>query len=226
MANGCDRIQQEIDSLAELLGEFRAELDNATGRERVRILWDIRNANRELALKRQELRACHAGSTPRPDLHARTVRLTVQHAERKVGVAAVIRNIGIGNANGPFEIHLGATLTKGGSITTVFRVFQVPAGVTIYGQQVANPGFAALGGSVTGTIFSQEYITEAMEVPLHYRDEPGDAKYQFEFLVDAEQVIAEPSEGNNRFVVDWWTTSPGAFNRERPFVVGDLELDR
>ena len=60
-----------------------------------------------------------------------------------------------------------------------------------------------------------------MEIPLHYRNEPGNAKYQFEFLVDAEQVIGEGNEGNNRFVADWWTTLPGSFSRGTPFLIDD-----
>jgi len=221
LVDRCSRIQQEIDNLSELLSKFRAALDNATGSERVSILWDIRNVNRELASKRQQLRACQAGNAPRPDLVAQTVSLIVDHAERKVRVAAVVKNIGIGNANGPFDIALGATLTKGGVTTTFFQVFQVPEGVTIYGRPVAHPGVAALSGSNVDGIFSSKYVTERMEVPLHYRDEPGNAKYQFEFLVDAEQVVSEPNEGNNRFVVDWWTTSPGSFTRTTPFVIDD-----
>lgn len=222
MTDKCSRIQQEIDNLSELLSELRPELDDATGSERARILWDIRNVNRELALKRQELRACQAGNAPRPDLVAQTVSLIVNHAERKVGVAAVVRNIGIGNANGPFEIHLGATLTKGGVTTTFFQVFQVPQGVTIFSPPEANPGITAFSTAITDGIFSNEYVTERMEIPLYYRDEPGNAKYQFEFLVDAEQVIGETNEGNNRFVADWWTTSPGSFTRDTPFIIGDL----
>ena len=217
MTDRCDRIQQEIDSLSELLGELRAELQNASGAERTRILWEIRNVNRELGIKRQQLRACQAGNAPRPDLVAQTVSLIVNHTEKKVRAAAVIRNIGVGNANGPFEIHLGATLIKGGVTTTFFQVFQVPEGVTIFGVPVLNPGTAAFAGTIPDVTFSNEYVTERMEIPLHYRDQPGNAKYQFEFLVDAEQVIVEGNEGNNRFVADWWTTSPGSFNRDRPF---------
>ena len=223
MTDRCSRIQQEIDDLSELLSELRAELRKATGSERARILWDIRNVNRELALKRQQLRACQGGNIPLPDLVAQSVSLIVNHAQRKVLAAAVVRNVGIGNANGPFEIHLGATLTKGGVTVTFFRVFQVPSGVTIFGLPVADPGTAAFSTPITDSIFSNEYVTERMEIPLHYRDEPGNAKYQFEFLVDAEQVIGEVNEGNNRFVADWWTTSPGSFTRDEPFVIGDLK---
>ena len=222
----CSRIQQEIDNLSELLRELRAELQNATGAERTRILWEIRNVNRELGLKRQELRACEIGNTPRPDLVAQTVSLILDHANRKVRAAAVIRNIGIGNATGPFEIHLAATLIKGGVTTSFVQVFQVPEGVTIFGMPVLDPGIATFstaipGGSFPGHIFSSEYVTERMEIPLHYRNESGNAKYQFEFLVDAEQVIGEGNEGNNHFVVDWWTTSPGSFSQREPFVIGD-----
>ena len=222
MADRCSRIQQEIDSLSELLNELRAELQNATGAERTRILFDIRNVNRELGLKRQQLRVCEAGNTPRPDLVAQTVSLIVDHANRKVRVAAVVRNIGVGSATGPFEIHLGATLTKGGVTTTFFQVFQVPEGLTIFGTPVVNPGIAAFStGIPDGSIFSSEYVTEKMEIPLHYRNEPGNAKYQFEFLVDAEQVIGEGNEGNNRFVADWWTTLPGSFSQGTPFLIDD-----
>jgi hypothetical protein len=225
MADRCSQIQQEIDSLMELLSEFRAELQHATGPDRTRLLWDIRNVNRELSLKRQELRACEAGNAPRPDLVAQTVSLIVDHPGRKIRAAAVIKNIGLGNANGPFDIHLGATLTKGGVTTTFFRVFQVPAGVVIHAPLVISPGFAAFAGPFNETIFSDQYTTERMEIPLHYRNEAGNAKYQFEFLVDAEQVIGEGNEGNNRFVADWWTTSPGSFTRDTPFVTGDAAED-
>ncbi len=128
MADRCSRIQQEIDSLSELLNELRAELQNATGAERTRILFDIRNVNRELGLKRQQLRVCEAGNTPRPDLVAQTVSLIVDHANRKVRVAAVVKNIGIGSATGPFEIHLGATLTKGGVTDRLFSSFSGSGG--------------------------------------------------------------------------------------------------
>lgn len=223
LVSRCSVIQEELDGLLEFLAELREELRHATGAERVRILWEIRAVNREIAATRQRLRACQAGNTPRPDLVAQTVSLIVDHAQRKVRVAAVVRNRGIGNAHGPFEIHLAATLMKGGVTTSFVRVFQVPAGVTIFGEPVLNPGFgSALPGP--GGVPSQEYITERMEIPLFYRDEPGNARYEFEFLVDAEQQMAETNETNNRFIAPWWTTSPGSFERLEPFVIGDPEM--
>ncbi len=80
-------------------------------------------------------------------------------------------------------------------------------------------GEVALRRIGCGATPSREYLTDGMEVPLFYRDDNPSCVYEFEFIVDGEQVVAETSEGNNRFFARWWTTSPLARQKNAPFVI-------
>lgn len=174
-----------------------------------------------MAQRRQDLRACLQQNPPppRPDLVAQTVVLNVDHAARKIGAAALIKNIGRGNARGPFRIDFAVTMIRGGVTTSIVHVFEVPAGITIFGEPVLEPAAAGLAAIPGGTTPSREYVTERMELPLFYRDESPSCVYELEFIVDAEQVVGETNEGNNRFFARWWTTTPAAAQRDTPFTI-------
>jgi hypothetical protein len=215
----CAPIASEIGELEAERAELQQELREAPPSVKPILIREIRKISLELARKRQELRECQQQNppAPRPDLVAQTVILRVNHATRELRAAALIRNIGRGNASGPFRIDSAATLIKGNVTTSFVRVFEVPAGITIFGEPVLEQSsLVAIPGGVTP---SREYVTEEMIVPLCYRDENPSCVYEFEFIVDAEQVLAETNEGNNRFFARWWTTTPAAVQRETPFVI-------
>lgn len=217
----CAPIASEIETLEQDKTSLQGDLAEPSLPSYLRsyLLREIGKINLELARKRQELRDCLQQNPPPPlpDLVAQTVILKVNHATRELGVAALIRNIGEGNASGPFRIDLAVTLIRNGVTRSIVQVFEVPAGITIFGKPVlAPPEAIAIPG---GTTPSSEYVTETMEVPLYYRDETPSCVYEFEFLVDAEQVVAETNEGNNHFFVRWWTTTPAGTQRDTPFVI-------
>ena len=223
----CAPVAAQIETLEEERRELQAELGEAPPSLRNFYRREIRRINIELGRLRQELRTCQQQNppAPRPDLVAQTVSLNVNHAARKLGVAAVIKNIGRGNAKGPFRIDLSVTMTRGGVVTSVVHTFEVPAGVVISGEQVFAPFVAASIPGLTGVggVPSSEYVTERMEVPLFYRDENPSCVYDFEFIVDAEHTVAETNEANNTFSQRWWTSSPVALQRGAPFVIEALE---
>jgi hypothetical protein len=232
----CVGIANEIEALEAERAGLQQELAGAPPSMKPFILREIRRLNVEIGQLRQQLLLCEAENPPalRPDLAARTVRLRVNHSTRKLGVAALIKNIGRGNAYGPFRIDLAATLYRGGATTSFVQSFQVPPGVIIYGEPVLAPPdraqpeqpaeAAVFPGPIRrippGEIWSQEYVTEDMVVPLFYRDESPSATYEFDFIVDSEQQVSEPNEGNNHFFVRWWTTLPASVLRTTP-----LEID-
>jgi hypothetical protein len=223
ISSQCTPIANEIGELEAEKAGLQQELAEASPSLKPFYIREIRKINLELARKRQDLRECLQQNPPppRPDLVAQTVLLNVNHATRELGVAALIRNDGTGNARGPFRIDLAATLIKDGVTTSFVHVFEVPAGITIFGKpELEQPGVVAIPGGVTP---SREYVTERMIVPLCYRDENPSCVYEFEFIVDAEQVVAETNEGNNHFFARWWTTTPAAAQRDTPFVIEPLE---
>jgi hypothetical protein len=227
----CAPVAAQIEALEEERRGLQEELAEAPPPLKAYYRREIRKINVELGRLRQELRACQQQHppAPRPDLVAQAVALSVNHATRKLGVAAVVKNAGLGNAQGPFRIDLSVTLLRGGITTSVVHTFEVPAGVILYGEQVVSPSvFAAIpggvvGGGGVGGVLPREYVTEKMEVPLYYRDESPSCVYDFEFLADAEHTVAETNEANNTFHQRWWTSTPGAPLREVPFVVESLE---
>lgn len=253
-ASVCAGISNEIESLEAEREAIQAELQTAPPSMKPFLIREIRRINMQLGQLRQQLRACQEQTPPvaRPDLAARTVQLHVNHAQKKLGVAAIIKNVGRGIAQGPFRIDLAATLFRGGVTTSFVQVFEVPAGVVLYPEMVNAPpnvmaagqengqGAAAAAAGAAGAagmapawqmaaipgfpgwpppIFSQEYITEDMLLPLYYRDESPSAVYEFEFIVDSEQQVAESNEGNNHFFVRWWTTRPESVRSSRPFEI-------
>jgi hypothetical protein len=229
----CAPIASEVEDLEQERAGLQQELAEAPPSLKPVLLREIRKIGLELARKRQELHECvqQDPPPPRPDLFAKTVILNVNHATRRLGVAAVIRNIGRGNARGPLKIDFGVTLFRGGGATTFFRTFEVPAGITIFGEPVLAPPEAtdipgpeatAISGP-GGVTPSREYVTERMDVPLHYIDENPSSRYEFEFIVDAEQVVAETSEANNHFKISWFTGSPQAVQRDTAFVIESSE---
>jgi hypothetical protein len=227
IAQSCVGIANQIEALEAERASLLQELADAPPLMKPFLLRELRQINSALGLLRQQLRVCQQQNppAPRPDLAARTVILHVNHSTKKLGVAALIKNIGLGNAHGPFRIDLAATLFRGGVTTSFVQVFEVPAGVTIFGEPVATQieqaqltAFASFPGQLP-PIFSQEYITEDMIVPLFYRNESPSATYEFEFIVDSEQQVSESNEGNNHFSIRWWTTRPGSVGSTTPFKI-------
>jgi hypothetical protein len=153
-----------------------------------------------------------------PDLAEKGVVLTLDHTARTLGVAALIQNVGLGNASGPFEIDMAVTLDRGGFTTSYVNNFEVPVSVTLYAKPIFELALAR-SAVVVPTPFETEYLTDRMEVPLYYRDEDPSAIYTIDYLVDAEYQVPDTDRPNNIFHAIWWTTTPGASRRGKPFVV-------
>lgn len=219
ISNLCTLINEEYEALQREKAMLQEELADAPTGLKPYYIREIGKITLELALKRQELRRCYEQNpqlppAPRPDLVAKGVRLYLNHATRKLGVATLVRNEGYGTAQGPFRIDLAVTLLRGGITTSIVNSFAVPAGIILHGIPVNTP-YAAL----VPTILDREYLTERIEVPLYYRDENPSCKYEFETLVDVGQVVPETNEGNNSRFEKWWTVTPNALQRNAPFVL-------
>jgi hypothetical protein len=153
-----------------------------------------------------------------PDLAQKGVVLMVDHTARTLKFAALIQNVGLGNASGPFEIDMAITLSRGGLITSHVHNFEVPASVTLYAKPIFELALARSAVAVSNP-FETEYVTDHMEVPLYYRDEDPSTIYTIDYLVDAENQIPDADRSNNTFHAIWWTTTPGASRRDKPFAV-------
>ena len=130
----------------------------------------------------------------------------------------MVQNVGLGNASGPFEIDMAITLDRGGVTTSHVQNFEVPASVTLYAKPIFELALARRAVVVTNP-FETEYLTDRMEVPLYYRDEDPSTIYTIDYLVDAEYQVPDADRSNNIFHAIWWTTTPGASRRGKPFVV-------
>ncbi len=160
-----------------------------------------------------------------PDLAANTVVISVDHIARTVKFAALIQNVGLGTASGPFEIDMAVTLYRGGVTTSYFQTFLVPAGVTLGGRRaLAEPDLSVTmhmldrSGVVVHNPMSNTYLAAPMELPLYYGDENPSARYRIDYLVDAEYQISDPNRVNNIFSQPWFTSTPEAVGRLAPFV--------
>jgi hypothetical protein len=159
----------------------------------------------------------------RPDLLAKTMRIRGASATKKVYAAALIENIGLGRANGPFKIAMYIDLHRGGVLTSFVQVFTVPADVSLSGRPVFT--YMAFGTLPTAEAFQTRYLSDEMEVPLYYYDEDG-SYYDAGFLVDSDHEVSEANEYNNSFV---WNgkirfTSPALAKQSTPTVFERPEL--
>jgi len=148
------------------------------------------------------------------------VSVSLDHATRRLKVAAIVKNIGKGKAVGPFDIALSVTEKRvlGSQVISHVQVFHVPAGLVIHPEPVLNPDVLAFNAGGEVGLFTT-YVTEEMEVPLRYIDEDPAFEYQIEFLVDSEQVLTESNEGNNHYAGRRWFTNPAGAQRDQPFLI-------
>jgi hypothetical protein len=220
----CDSIASQLRNLEQEKRGFQQELVRASPSQKPFFISEIKRVTLELAGKRQDLFECLQQNPPpppppRPDLLAANVVLRKNHAKRELEVAALIRNIGQGNASGPFRIDLAVTLYKGvhKDVTSIVRAFEVPAGVTIFGEMVFTPKLAFIPDDLA---ISSEYVTESITVHLGYLDDNPSYRYSFEFYVDVDKVLAETNEANNTFKLpDTFFMTPNTLQRDKPFVI-------
>ena len=219
----CMQIQEEIEVLQDELSVLREEMSEAPPQLLAFYRREIKRLTREIGVRRQQLRVCEEQHDPpaqRPDLLAYGIRIETDHANRRLRVAAIVKNIGKAPAAGPFRIDMAVTERTGPStMVSHVQVFQVPPGVVLHPKPVLeNPtALAAIVGG--GTTITDTYVTEKMEVPLRYFDETPSFRYDIEFLVDVEQTLSESDETNNRYFSTRWFSSPAAVEREKPFVI-------
>jgi hypothetical protein len=194
----CSVIAAELEQIESALRFLQEELQTASPSLKPVIIREIARTQSERAAKRRELRNCQSANLP--DLVARTVTIQVNHTEKTICVAGIIRNIGKADASGPFKVAIGITVRKNGVLISSQTIFEVPESVTI----------EADGGELT---------TECAQQELIYRDEHPDAVYELEFLVDVEHIVKEFKEGNNHIRLTWWTISPSTVKRPLPIKI-------
>jgi hypothetical protein len=137
-----------------------------------------------------------------PDLRATELLITASSG--KVHVSAVVDNIGLGSASGPFTISVWTAIYTGdGGITEISQNFEVPASVTLHGTPVFEAALVNPGADVG--IFNTRYVTPPMEVPLYYVDATPFAQYTAGFLADANFQVNEIRRDNDYY------TWPGRF---------------
>jgi len=220
----CTHLAEQVELLKEELRELQIEQSQASASLKSYYIREVKNLVHQLALGRQQLRACqeqHLPTSSRPDLLAFGVSVILNHAAKRLKVAAIVKNIGKGRAVGPFKIAMSVTEKRvlGSEIISHVQVFQVPAGLIIFPEPVLAPADVAafnVGGEV-GLLTT--YVTEEMEVPLRYINENPAFEYEIEFLVDSEQVLNESNESNNLYRGRRWFTNPAGVQRDEPLLI-------
>jgi hypothetical protein len=160
-----------------------------------------------------------------PDLRATELLVTASYG--KVHLAAVVDNIGLGNASGPFTVSVWAAIYKGdGSITEIEQDFQVPASVTLHGVPVFEAARVLPGQDIS--IFNTRYVTPPMDVTEYYVNVEPYAQYEAGFLVDSNFQVSDVRRANNYYTWPgrFWFVSPAARARTRRPVVTEVSASR
>jgi hypothetical protein len=208
----CIGIANEVEALEAELSTIQQELVTASPSMKPLLVREIRRINVELSRARQQLLLYQIQNPPgpRPDLLALSIVLHINRATKRVGVAALIKNIGVGDAFGPFYIEMSVALWQGrSSVYNLVRSFEVPAGVIISGRpvltEIQQPQQAAFTTTLgPGFPPSQLYLTEDIIIaPLQYYDETPSTTYEIEYHVDINRQVTEQNDGNNVLSTDW-----------------------
>jgi hypothetical protein len=107
-----------------------------------------------------------------PDLKAVQLNIVATYANDTVNVSALVENVGVGNAGGPFDIAVSVNLQSDEGLTSYNQLFQVSAGVTLYGRPLEVLEPALISRPPVGIINPRpaSYWTGPMEVPLRFID--------------------------------------------------------
>lgn len=156
-----------------------------------------------------------------PDLKAVQLNIVATYATDKVNVYALIENVGVGNASGPFDIAVSVNLQTGDEITSYNQLFQVPVGVTLYGRplEVLEPALIRPPAGIYNPR-PTSYWTGAMEVPLRFIDVDG-TTYTAEMLVDPYYEVEDANRANNSYSWpgDFWFMSLAMKKKKGPFIL-------
>jgi hypothetical protein len=157
-----------------------------------------------------------------PDLKAAALNIVATYANDKVNVSALIENVGVGNASGPFYIAVSVNLQTGEELASYNQLFEVPAGVTLYGRPLAVLEPELIARPPVGIINPRptSYWTAAMEVPLRFIDVDG-TTYTAEMLVDPYYQVADANRANNSYSWpgNFWFMSLAMKEKKGPFVL-------
>ncbi|MFY9619255.1 MAG: hypothetical protein WAM70_15985 [Pyrinomonadaceae bacterium] len=240
----CTHIADEIEFLEQELGDLQQEQADAPANLAGYYRREIKRLLIELGLRRQRLRACEEEKNPphlRPDLLADGIETVANHSMKKLFARGIVKNIGIGNAVGPFKIVLSVTekATFGSSQRSHVQVFEVPPGFIIYGSAAgpSQPGFesnlvlaraSGIGAGAAGGVGEipgahNSYITEYMSVDLRYIDANPSFQYEVELNVDSEHDVIESDDGNNSYKSTRLFPTPSAVQRGEPFLISSSE---
>jgi len=154
-----------------------------------------------------------------PDLYAKEMLVTAKVPGGPVSVRAVVENIGLGSAKGPFTIAVWVAIsTGGGGITEIAQNFDVPASVTLSGTPVFEAAMVAGAGDIS--VFNTTYVTPPMEVPLEYVDVEPYAQYTGGFTADINFQVSEIRRDNDTYTWPgrWWFVSQAGARNKRPVV--------
>jgi hypothetical protein len=140
-----------------------------------------------------------------------------------VSVRAVVENIGLGSATGPFTIAVWVAIYTGsGGITEISQNFDVPSNVTLSGRPIFEPVFAA--AMITGvgniSLFNTTYVTPPMDVPLEFIDVDPYAQYTGGFTADINFQVSELRRDNDTYTWPgrWWFVSQAGSRTKKPVV--------
>jgi hypothetical protein len=142
-----------------------------------------------------------------PDLRATELLITASAG--KIHLSAVVDNIGLGTASGPFKVSVWAAIYTGdGGITEISQDVEVPQGVTLHGTPVFEAALVNPGTDVS--IFTTRYVTSPIEIPLYYVDVAPFAQYTAGFLVDSGFQVSEVRRDNDYYTWPgrFWFVSP------------------
>jgi hypothetical protein len=165
-----------------------------------------------------------------PDLLAKEMLVTAAIPAGPVSVRAVVENIGLGSATGPFTIAVWVAISTDSGITEYAQNFDVPASVTLWGKPIFEPAVAAAmivgGGEVP--FFKTTYVTPPMEVPLEFVDVEPYAQYTGGFTVDINFQVSELRRDNDTYTWPgkWWYLSEAGLRTTRKPVVREIPASR
>lgn len=157
-----------------------------------------------------------------PDLKAVQLNISATYANDMVNVSGLIENIGVADASGPFYIAISVNLSTGASLTSYNQLFEVPAGLTLYGTHVTLPLIRrpTPPGGIIINPRPTSYQTANMEVPLRFYDVDG-TTYTAEMLVDPYYQVDDPNRTNNAY--SWpgsfWFMSLAAKEKKGTFII-------
>jgi hypothetical protein len=181
----CEPLAADLAKKKELLSDLQEEYGEATGAERTRLFYEIRNLREQIYQTEVSLDQCINPPTPLPDLSPTDVIIRWNFDRVHFDFAVVIHNSGA-PTSGPFKITLGVEY---------YVYSQDPPLDTFHQRDFIFPNYLSIN---TNDNVVSEYWTN-----VNFVTRPGSsfASYTFYALIDADDQIAESNKYNNNLQV-------------------------